>query len=336
MPGATTRLSLYKPGGGSSGAYGADEVADIDRINENMDKLDDAVGGKIITSTTRPASPYDGQIIKETDTGRAMVWRAGITTWVELAPGGIPVGNTALRDLLWPTPATAPARVALSNTVPRFFNTDKGYEQQYFAQFDDAGVGTAPARETHGWGPARSGALHLLDRYTVSSAGGTVTKKGALITFSGTNTVNIDGVLTSDFDDYLVQVDIDSASADFTGRLRFRNGGVTDVSASYVWSYHGVTGGGAFDGGGNGGGDVNGISIGRATSVGGSRMELLIAQAKSTTRRTLVMGQSFDSANFASQRHGGYTAMGAKDGFDINTGGATTMAGRIRVFGYAI
>jgi hypothetical protein len=39
----------------------------------------------VCTSSTRPASPYDGQVIYETDTDRAMVWNG--TGWVVLSTG---------------------------------------------------------------------------------------------------------------------------------------------------------------------------------------------------------------------------------------------------------
>lgn len=44
MPAFTPNLNLYKPGGGSSGLIVPDEVVDIDRINANMDILDEEIG----------------------------------------------------------------------------------------------------------------------------------------------------------------------------------------------------------------------------------------------------------------------------------------------------
>lgn len=40
MTGYTPNHNFYLPGGGSTGANGADEVVDIDRINENFKKID--------------------------------------------------------------------------------------------------------------------------------------------------------------------------------------------------------------------------------------------------------------------------------------------------------
>lgn len=44
MAGNTPNLDLYLPGGGSSGLWVPDEVADIDKINQNMQKVDTAIG----------------------------------------------------------------------------------------------------------------------------------------------------------------------------------------------------------------------------------------------------------------------------------------------------
>lgn len=81
MAGHTNRLSLYKPGGGSTGVYVPDEQADIDKINSNMDVIDAAIGGPSFTSVTRPATPYDGQMIFETDTKNIKVFSATLGTW---------------------------------------------------------------------------------------------------------------------------------------------------------------------------------------------------------------------------------------------------------------
>lgn len=80
MPAYTSRLGLYKPGGGSSGNINPDEVVDIDKINDNMDKIDANIGVAAVTSTTRPSAPFIDQIISEKDTGLLMRWDG--TDWV--------------------------------------------------------------------------------------------------------------------------------------------------------------------------------------------------------------------------------------------------------------
>lgn len=82
----TSRLNLYKPGGGSLGTNTPDETADIDKLNGNFDDIDAAVGVEICTSSSRPSSPWDGQIIFETDTESLQVWDGSAwvtTTFVE-------------------------------------------------------------------------------------------------------------------------------------------------------------------------------------------------------------------------------------------------------------
>lgn len=93
MGDSTSRLNLYLPGGGSTGLI-PDEVADIDKLNQNFRILDDAIGFKLVTSGTRPASPFLGQPIKETDTGDIRYWNG--TDWPQLS--GVPVGTISL----WP------------------------------------------------------------------------------------------------------------------------------------------------------------------------------------------------------------------------------------------
>lgn len=81
MPAFTSRLNLYKPGGGSSGVI-PDEVVDVDKINDNSDKIDAAIGAPNFTSGTRPAAPFSGQIIYETDTQLLKQWSG--TAWLSI------------------------------------------------------------------------------------------------------------------------------------------------------------------------------------------------------------------------------------------------------------
>jgi len=77
----TSKLGLYLPGGGSTGLITPDEPADIDKINDNMVKIDADAGAFVCTSSTRPSSPYNGKIIYETDTNNTRVWRSATSTW---------------------------------------------------------------------------------------------------------------------------------------------------------------------------------------------------------------------------------------------------------------
>lgn len=61
----TTRLGLYKPA-----ADGSELVSVVTDLNNNMDSIDAKMGAFACTSGARPASPYNGQFIRETDTGK--------------------------------------------------------------------------------------------------------------------------------------------------------------------------------------------------------------------------------------------------------------------------
>lgn len=79
----TTKLALSKPDG--------TDLVDVAVLNGNFDKIDAASGATICTSSTRPASPWNGQVIFETDTLNALVYRAATTSWAIL--GGSTVAS---------------------------------------------------------------------------------------------------------------------------------------------------------------------------------------------------------------------------------------------------
>jgi hypothetical protein len=99
VPTYTSKLALYLPGGGSSSIGGVDETADIDKLNLNFQSIDTATGVKICTSSTRPATPFTGQQIYETNTKLTYVWNgawvlqsAPVTIFVQ---SGTPTANAA-------------------------------------------------------------------------------------------------------------------------------------------------------------------------------------------------------------------------------------------------
>ena len=79
MATSTTRLALTKPD--------TTDLVDIAVLNTNFNKIDAAAGAFVCTSTTRPSTPYNGQIIYETDTDGSLVWDSATSTWNILAPG---------------------------------------------------------------------------------------------------------------------------------------------------------------------------------------------------------------------------------------------------------
>lgn len=102
----TSKLALYKPGGGSTGLNTPDETADIDKLNGNFDVIDSKIGVTVCTSSTRPASPFTGQPIYETNTKLSYVWSG--SAWVLQSPpvtifvqSGTPTANAANDLWFW-------------------------------------------------------------------------------------------------------------------------------------------------------------------------------------------------------------------------------------------
>jgi hypothetical protein len=76
----TTRLALYKPNA-------ADDINVDTDLNGNLDSIDLNMNYRVCTSSTRPSSPYVGQSIYETDTGK-ILFRTNAGTWQEIFSDG--------------------------------------------------------------------------------------------------------------------------------------------------------------------------------------------------------------------------------------------------------
>jgi microcystin-dependent protein len=79
----TTKLGIPLPVAGSG------EPFTVAAYNFGINSLDGAVGAAVVTSSTRPGTPWTGQIIHETDTDLTFVWDG--VAWVET--------GTAVEDL---------------------------------------------------------------------------------------------------------------------------------------------------------------------------------------------------------------------------------------------
>lgn len=79
----TTRLGMYK-----SLSDGSEDVNYSQDIGQNLDKIDAAVGYQVVTSSTRPSSPYSGKPITESDTSYRTYFSNGTSpasaSWVQI------------------------------------------------------------------------------------------------------------------------------------------------------------------------------------------------------------------------------------------------------------
>ena len=99
----TSKLALNKPD--------TTDLVDIAVLNQNADKIDSAIGATVCTSSTRPVSPWNGQVIIETDTLNQRIWVASTSTWVQFA--GTPVGTM----IMWATNTPPAGYVLCDGTV---------------------------------------------------------------------------------------------------------------------------------------------------------------------------------------------------------------------------
>lgn len=125
--------------------------------------LDNAYGvgslkSGVCTSTTRPASPYEGQVIYETDTDLVKAWDG--SSWITIGPTTIPT--------LPPTVRMGASNVATSQTITSASYQDLGTVQSVTlttgtsALISVAAMFTRPSPETNWWmGCAVSGATTI-------------------------------------------------------------------------------------------------------------------------------------------------------------------------------
>lgn len=322
----TSRLGLYLPGGGSTGLITPDEPADIDKINDNMTKLDADAGAYVCTSSTRPATPYNGKIIFETDTRKTLIYKSATTSWEPVDSQGKIVANAAARDALFASPTQG----------TKVFRTDTGITETYYAAWN---ASTNPGGRTPaGWYVAeRSTGLVPIVPPTVRVGGGSATANSlGKISFTSTASIALDNVFTSNYDFYRIFLQVTSASAASYANFRFTTGGTATTATLFY-------GGGSYDAAGatnqpyaslNGAADLatmNLINSGYDSTV--SAGEILIYKS-GNAHRVLTNTQSYP--NGAGNVRGAWIwnqTSTSYDGFRIMTS-TGTMSGYVQLFGY--
>ena len=87
MPDYTPNLNLYLPGGGGSGTI-PDEIADIDKLNENFRTIDASLGGTIVPAVAGYTPDFDGNIVYARNERRLLMESA--------VDGGLRIGLSPL------------------------------------------------------------------------------------------------------------------------------------------------------------------------------------------------------------------------------------------------
>lgn len=315
----TSRLGLYLPGGGSTGLITPDEPADIDKINDNMTKLDADAGAYVCTSSTRPASPYNGKIIFETDTRKTLIYKSATTSWEPVDSQGKIVANAAARDALFASPVQG----------TKVFRTDTGATETYYAAWN---ASTNPGGRTPaGWYVAeRSTGLVPIVPPTVAVSGGSATANSlGTVSFNAATSITLNGVFTSAYDNYLITISGKGSVADNLV-LRLASGGTPDTVSSWAWGVIQMTTAAlSFAGGGTSTSPVIGLTD---TASGGfnANVQLYAPALVSTNKRILSIAGRTGYGYFCQ----GYTAdTGSKDGVHIFPASGN-ITGKITIYGY--
>jgi hypothetical protein len=137
------------------------------------------------------------------------------------------------------------------------------------------------------------------------------------------------GVFTSTYKNYMVILDITSASTDYDLDTRVNSAGTPRTASNYFGGTYSVTNVGAGSSDGTNGGTLLNNFI-RGTSSGGGVTIMVYdpANASSNTAITTISG-----ARFYSTGGGHYAVNEANDGLTFLTSGANTVTGFYRVYG---
>lgn len=252
------------------------------------------------------------------------------TALVTALSGLVGSGTTAQRDIVFPTPGTAAARVSLAAKPARWFNTEKGWEEQYFAGEADAGAGRF-AKTVPGWYPSVNVGRVPIRPGSIAVTGGSGSMNGGQIVFSGSSTITVNNVFSTDFEAYEIEIQVISALADSGMTVNLRNAGVTDTTlANYALNYFEVSGAGntaTMSLGGN-----NGWPAGRS-AVGGANA-ILRLNGPAHARKTFLQGESIDTANYRRFSSGFHGLTSTFDGFTLSvSGGGTAITGVMTIHG---
>lgn len=317
----TSRLGLYLPGGGSTGLITPDEPADIDKINDNMTKLDADAGAYVCTSSTRPATPYNGKIIFETDTRKTMIYKSATTSWEPVDSQGKIVANAAARDALFASPTQG----------TNVFRTDIGVTETYYAAWNattNTG-GKTPA----GWYSGQDGGLVPITPTSISYTGtsASVAASGK-VSFTNVTDLRLQGIFSSKFDAYVLRFGYKNSAA-MEMRCRLMSGSTLMNSSQYAWTGNATIGGVSSTYSGSG---IDWFAWAGNISGNGNTTDYTISFPQDNTAITRITGLTsnyaggWQHATFS----GGYNLFDVADGFQAYSTSAANFTGWVTVYGY--
>lgn len=198
MASTTPRLGLNMPADD-----GSEPINVATDLNDNLEKIDSVVGFVPSTSSTPPASPFDGMATYETDTGLAKFRKGG--TWTSLLTAGVTFVNDIITGLnnklgLGNSSPVAAIDVIVTNLVTTPLLRFKGNsETTHRMEIDYQGIRIGNGSVAPDTRIYRPGAGQLAIQGSVSmNAGLDVTGTTSVDDLTISNNVNIGGAVTSD------------------------------------------------------------------------------------------------------------------------------------------
>ena len=314
MATSTTKLGLTKP------AY--TDVVDVQDLNTNADLIDAASGMTICTSSTRPGSPWSGQIIFETDTLGTFVWDG--SAWQSAGGGGsITVAETA------PTsPAPGNGDLWFNSTDGRTFvyyedaNSNQWVEiGQVLGGGGGASVtvdATAPASPSNGdlWWDTNNGEMYLY--YDDGSSQQWVSAAGPSVAVQSTAPTGYEGQLWLDSTDgsmYTYYTDPGGGASSWIGAVS-RSGGILQVvSTTKTDTFSESVAGSTI------GSDITGLSVSITPRSTSSKVFVLytLSASTSTAPQTLHTYLYRDGSQIAIGDAAGSRTRATAGGFSYST-----------------
>lgn len=147
----TPRLQLHKPA--------PPETVNVDQdLNNNSDKVDLNIGYRVVTSGTRPAAPYTGQLIYETDTKLQRFWNG--SKWFDISERFVRKGTTES--------VTSSAVLQDDNELFLAMEVNSRYDLELFLRYEAVAAGDLKFKFTGPAGFTFQSILHRLSSAATS------------------------------------------------------------------------------------------------------------------------------------------------------------------------
>ena len=292
------------------------------------------------TTTTTPTAPPTSFPTLNTNVGvltdQPIAW-----AWCNSANTTVVVYDIRLKPVksLPPVVATQAERDAkfMSPTQGlQVWRDDLGAVETYYGLYN---ASTNPGgRNTAGWYTTeRSGGLVPVKPAAITIATGTGSFNAlGVVSFSGATAIQLDGVFTSNYKNYYIEVNYEGSSTSTGVYARMASGGTPDSGSNYYYTFLYNSTGGASGLGGVGSTSVDiGVIYNNGTAPGhaGASIEIRNPQTSNYTNSTFRAINS--RSGTVEQRTGGFhtSTTTSYDGIYLYVG-AGNITGTIQVFGY--